>query len=266
MQLPHTKDLSSIEEEPNNNNGRGMSIATRNRERESFHENRRKKLLSTYKIREPLAALAEEEQKRNHSSIMRMIKLPTLQTTPKSTQPVDLKSILKSAGGTSLVEILQQKNISLEDLLKGKHNALLALQPTITTASNDVPTSSIKYTKTDKDTTTMTTTSDHPSTLIVAGELSFSSINDTSDDKVVIQTETTSKTEDNPSPRKKIMLPKLTKRGPMMKSKASNSTTIKDTSEAATTTTTTMKIYSVVTNRFIIRPKEKHESSSSGGF
>lgn len=263
MQLPQTKDLSSIEEQPNNSNGRGMLIASRSRERESFLENRRKKLLSTYKIREPLAALAEEEQKRNHSSIMRMIKLPTLQTTPKSTQPVDLKSILKHSGGTSLVEILQQKNISLEDLLKGKQNALLALQPTITTASNDVPTSSIKYIKTDKD--TMTTSSEHPLTFITAGELSSSSINDTSDDKVVVPTETTSKPEDNTSLRKKIMLPKLTKRGPMMKSKASNSTTMKDTSEAATTTTT-MKIYSVVTNRFAIRPKEKHDSSISGGF
>lgn len=43
---------------------------------------------------------------------------------------VDLKNILKNSGGLSLSEILQQKNLSLDDLLKGKQNALLALQTT----------------------------------------------------------------------------------------------------------------------------------------
>ncbi|XP_018784251.1 PREDICTED: uncharacterized protein LOC108966008 [Bactrocera latifrons] len=43
---------------------------------------------------------------------------------------VDLKHILKNAGGLSLSEILQQKNLSLDDLLKGKQNALEVLQST----------------------------------------------------------------------------------------------------------------------------------------
>lgn len=43
---------------------------------------------------------------------------------------MDLKNILKNSGGLSLSEILQQKNLSLDDLLKGKQNALLALQTT----------------------------------------------------------------------------------------------------------------------------------------
>ncbi|XP_023158537.1 uncharacterized protein LOC105664518 isoform X2 [Ceratitis capitata] len=43
---------------------------------------------------------------------------------------VDLKHILKNAGGLSLSEILQQKNLSLDDLLKGKQNALQVLQST----------------------------------------------------------------------------------------------------------------------------------------
>ncbi|EDW49331.1 GM17494 [Drosophila sechellia] len=49
--------------------------------------------------------------------------------TPTKTS-VDLKNILKNSGGLSLSEILQQKNLSLDDLLKGKQNALLALQTT----------------------------------------------------------------------------------------------------------------------------------------
>ncbi|KAH8315952.1 hypothetical protein KR074_003658 [Drosophila pseudoananassae] len=49
---------------------------------------------------------------------------------PTSKTAVDLKNILKNSGGLSLSEILQQKNLSLDDLLKGKQNALLALQTT----------------------------------------------------------------------------------------------------------------------------------------
>ncbi|CAD7086849.1 unnamed protein product [Hermetia illucens] len=50
----------------------------------------------------------------------------TSQTPPRS--GTDLKDILKNSGGLSLSEILQQKNLSLDDLIKGKQNALLALQ------------------------------------------------------------------------------------------------------------------------------------------
>lgn len=42
----------------------------------------------------------------------------------------NLKNILKQTGGLSLSEILQQQNVSLDDLLKGKQNALKALQNT----------------------------------------------------------------------------------------------------------------------------------------
>lgn len=42
----------------------------------------------------------------------------------------NLRNILKQTGGLSLSEILQQQNLSLEDLLKGKQNALKALQNT----------------------------------------------------------------------------------------------------------------------------------------
>lgn len=42
----------------------------------------------------------------------------------------NLKSILKQTGSLSLSEILQQQNLSLEDLLKGKQNAIQALKNT----------------------------------------------------------------------------------------------------------------------------------------
>lgn len=42
----------------------------------------------------------------------------------------NLKNILKQTGGLSLSEILQQQNVSLDDLLKGKQDALKALQNT----------------------------------------------------------------------------------------------------------------------------------------
>lgn len=43
---------------------------------------------------------------------------------------VNLRNILKQTGGLSLSEILQQQNLSLDDLLKGKQNALKALENT----------------------------------------------------------------------------------------------------------------------------------------
>lgn len=42
----------------------------------------------------------------------------------------NLRSILKQTGGMSLSEILQQRNLSLDDLLKGKQTAIKALQNT----------------------------------------------------------------------------------------------------------------------------------------
>lgn len=46
-----------------------------------------------------------------------------------------LKNILKNSGGMSLSEILQQQNLSLDDLLKGKQNALQVLQSTTSNPS-----------------------------------------------------------------------------------------------------------------------------------
>lgn len=46
--------------------------------------------------------------------------------TPSSS-PVDLKAILKQSGGISLSELLQQRNLSLADLLKGEQHAISAL-------------------------------------------------------------------------------------------------------------------------------------------
>ncbi|EDS33431.1 conserved hypothetical protein [Culex quinquefasciatus] len=65
------------------------------------------------------------------------------ETTGKGTA-ADLKALLKQSGGLSLSEILQQRNISLQDLIKGKQMALAALTQspldltTITEPENEV--------------------------------------------------------------------------------------------------------------------------------
>lgn len=219
------------------------------------NETQRRRTLSTYKIREPLAALAKEEEKRNHSSIMRMSKLFKLQTKPTvdiSMQPIDLKSILKNTGGSSLVEILQQKNISLEDLLKGKQNALLALQPTTT----DAITSTTKYVKSDIEiplllTTTPSTSSVSPLSMDGASEIQ-------GDDEKV----TTATLVDNSSQRKKILPPKLIKRRPMMMKPKNETLVVTSTSTAKST----INFLSVVKNRFSNRPKLVSPTPKSGGF
>lgn len=48
-----------------------------------------------------------------------------------------LKNLLKNSGGMSLSEILQQQNMSLDDLLKGKQNALQVLQSSTVDPSSD---------------------------------------------------------------------------------------------------------------------------------
>ncbi|XP_075154532.1 uncharacterized protein LOC142228100 isoform X2 [Haematobia irritans] len=122
-------------------------------------------------IREPLAAL-EKEQKlyelRNSKPE------PTAATSTNSvlsgnrSNSEHLKNILKNSGGLSLSEILQQKNISLDDLLKGKQNALQALQMNITSplGQNIARDSSSRYTPKSKfkiSTTSKPLSADHRS-------------------------------------------------------------------------------------------------------
>lgn len=83
-------------------------------------------------VREPLAAL-EKEQK-----LYEMRNKPEASRDSSNNQnSINLKNILKNSGGLSLSEILQQKNLSLDDLLKGKQNALQALQTTASTSNLD---------------------------------------------------------------------------------------------------------------------------------
>ncbi|XP_053949446.1 protein phosphatase 1 regulatory subunit 12A [Anastrepha ludens] len=118
-------------------------------------------------IREPLAALEKEQKlyelrdkqrhetapnvnfrdksyRRPYSQAKKDVELPVAAdsafTNGKTT--VDLKHILKNAGGLSLSEILQQKNLSLDDLLKGKQNALQVLQSTAS-APPSMPTKTV---------------------------------------------------------------------------------------------------------------------------
>ncbi|BFG02018.1 serine-rich adhesin for platelets [Drosophila madeirensis] len=102
-------------------------------------------------VREPMAALERERDKQRQrpepldasvqaSSQSKAYRRPYGQSKKQEQEApasgaklqtsVDLKNILKNSGGLSLSEILQQKNLSLDDLLKGKQNALLALQTT----------------------------------------------------------------------------------------------------------------------------------------
>uniref|UniRef100_A0A1A9W6C1 Uncharacterized protein n=1 Tax=Glossina brevipalpis TaxID=37001 RepID=A0A1A9W6C1_9MUSC len=75
------------------------------------------KILDTFEKEQKVHDKDEKLRENQHN----MISTPT---------PVDLKSLLKNTGGLSLSEILQQQNLSLDDLLKGKQNAILALQTT----------------------------------------------------------------------------------------------------------------------------------------
>ncbi|XP_052858277.1 serine-rich adhesin for platelets [Drosophila gunungcola] len=109
-------------------------------------------------VREPMAALERDRSEREREREKQRQRLEPTDASPQGSNPskayrrpygqakkepstdageaaptktaVDLKNILKNSGGLSLSEILQQKNLSLDDLLKGKQNALLALQTT----------------------------------------------------------------------------------------------------------------------------------------
>ena len=54
-------------------------------------------------------------------------------------KPIDIKSLLRSAGSSSLSEILQQKGLKLSDLLKGGQN-LPSIKPATTTTTTSTPT------------------------------------------------------------------------------------------------------------------------------
>ncbi|KAI9582242.1 hypothetical protein GQX74_015365 [Glossina fuscipes] len=103
--------------EPNNNVKDGEQQSKEYRRPEKNSETENVKLLDAFK----------REQKPNDSNE----KLRENQQNLASTaSPVNLKNLLKNTGGLSLSEILQQQNLSLDDLLKGKQNAILALQTT----------------------------------------------------------------------------------------------------------------------------------------
>lgn len=88
------------------------------------------------KIRDPFTALNQEQTNRRRPYSKR--KYPSkhededeVQTTDTpdsmSSNSLDLKALLKQSGGISLSELLQQKNLSLADLLKGEQHAISAL-------------------------------------------------------------------------------------------------------------------------------------------
>ncbi|XP_055911131.1 putative mediator of RNA polymerase II transcription subunit 26 isoform X2 [Eupeodes corollae] len=140
------------------NSKKAQTAAATDRNREQFSSR------NSEKIREPLAALEKEQKLSEERDKQRQQVSEEKSTTnrdksyrrpysqakkdhqhqqaypsreessesksPKPRSQIDLKEILKNSGGLSLSEILQQKNLSLDDLLKGKQNALLALQTT----------------------------------------------------------------------------------------------------------------------------------------
>lgn len=65
-----------------------------------------------------------------------------------SNRAADIKNLLKQSGGLSLSEILQQQNLSLDDLLKGKQKALKALQNTAAPPQSAEPLETTASTKT----------------------------------------------------------------------------------------------------------------------
>ncbi|RZC41309.1 hypothetical protein BDFB_001144 [Asbolus verrucosus] len=86
------------------------------------------------KIRDPFTALQEAEEKQK-----KKVEESTMSTP-------DLKALLKQSGGLSLSEVLQQKNLSLAELLKGNQQAISALaRQTEATTETAVSTDSPKY-------------------------------------------------------------------------------------------------------------------------
>lgn len=63
-------------------------------------------------------------------SVAKKEEVQTKQSNEPSSRAADIKNLLKQSGGLSLSEILQQQNLSLDDLLEGKQKALIALQNT----------------------------------------------------------------------------------------------------------------------------------------
>lgn len=63
-------------------------------------------------------------------SVAKKEEVQTKHSDEPSSRAADIKNLLKQSGGLSLSEILQQQNLSLDDLLKGKQKALTALQNT----------------------------------------------------------------------------------------------------------------------------------------
>nr|XP_036215285.1 putative mediator of RNA polymerase II transcription subunit 26 [Bactrocera oleae]XP_036215286.1 putative mediator of RNA polymerase II transcription subunit 26 [Bactrocera oleae]XP_036215287.1 putative mediator of RNA polymerase II transcription subunit 26 [Bactrocera oleae] len=139
------------------NDSSADNTATQTREDTRANSRKRKQPA----IREPHAALEKEQQLYELRDKQRQENVPIANTRDKSyrrpysqakkeaevstgdsafasnvKKTVDLKHILKNAGGLSLSEILQQKNLSLDDLLKGKQNALEVLQSTAAAPSN----------------------------------------------------------------------------------------------------------------------------------
>lgn len=105
------------------------------------------------RIRDPYTALREDNKKvnfprrklkesikleelSNQQSTAKAVSVPSTTTTTTTTTSkpltttrglIDLKQILKQAGGISLSELLQQKNLTLQDLINGEHHAISAL-------------------------------------------------------------------------------------------------------------------------------------------
>lgn len=83
-------------------------------------------------IRMPTERRAAAEDNRSYRRPYSVAKKEEEEQTEKHGTPgaAALKNLLKQNGGLSLSEILQQQNLSLDDLLKGKQTALKALQNT----------------------------------------------------------------------------------------------------------------------------------------
>ncbi|KAH8408936.1 hypothetical protein KR009_004071 [Drosophila setifemur] len=115
-------------------------MAALERDRDRDREKQRQRVEPTVLDATPQSSNANKAYRRPYGQAKKEAALVESPPSPGATRTaVDLKNILKNSGGLSLSEILQQKNLSLDDLLKGKQNALLALQ---TTAVAPAPASS----------------------------------------------------------------------------------------------------------------------------
>ncbi|XP_053697598.1 uncharacterized protein LOC128744543 [Sabethes cyaneus] len=132
--------------DPSNPPPRPRPYETFNRGRENFPpiEGNRQRRLPRPEEQQPTSTSGYKAYRKPYSQAKRVEEDGSSSVENGKNATADLKALLKQSDGLSLSEILQQRNISLQDLIKGKQMALAALTQspldvaTVTEAENEI--------------------------------------------------------------------------------------------------------------------------------